>query len=186
MSSEIDRAFYITFSSTVQIGSFYGDVHLSPGCLVDVFVVDLLTQVARGDSRYLCIANTYADGVFNCNHTLKGNKIVFFPLTTEQPGNLIFRETRAWSRKDLAQETTTTLNLFGTTTITATNGDTSGKGLLGASKPELTRDHFVTINANNALLINLGGSPFIEGIWIRLGDNSATTNDYMNVSYENS
>lgn len=106
---------------------------------------------------------------------------MFFPLTTAQPGNLIFRETRAWSRKDLAQETTTTLSLLGTTLIESTNGDAQGKGLFGASTP----DHWVKINNNRTIMIEPGGNPFIEGVWIRLGNN-IVVNPNINVSYSGS
>ena len=70
VSNPIERAFYIQFPVEVSIRSFFGDVSSGPGCLVDVFVVTDLAQVVSGDTRYLCRAGIYGEGVYNCPFTM--------------------------------------------------------------------------------------------------------------------
>lgn len=103
-----DRAFYVQFGSTIQIRSFMGDINTN-GALVDVFVS--YGAVVRGDTRYLCRSNLVPNGVFNCPATMKGTHLVFWPLATEEPGNMVFREVRAWSRQDLAGTGTVVLGV---------------------------------------------------------------------------
>lgn len=107
-----DSQFYIKWGSAVSIRSIMGDVSIGPGALCDVFVVNAPTTnltLLRGDSRYLCAAGLLPNGIFNCPFTMTGTYLVFWPLATEEPGNLVFREVRAWSMKELASAGTITV-----------------------------------------------------------------------------
>jgi len=92
-----------------------GDVSLL-GAIVDVFVSN--GSLVREDSRYLCRAGVFPNGVFNCALTLKGTHLVFWPLISEEPGKLVFREVRAWSKQDLAGAGTV-VNGAGSTFLTS-------------------------------------------------------------------
>lgn len=150
VTAEIDRAFWVTWTAPVQIRSFMGDMHLTGAISVDVFVTNDPLTLVRGDSRWLCIGGVTPNGTFNCPFTNFGKYLVFWPPLTAEPGNLLFRELRAWSRKDLAGPGTITKCPACTQTF-GPNGGTLGD-LVGDSA---TRDFYVDIKTGGWFYINI-------------------------------
>jgi hypothetical protein len=124
----IDSAFTITWASGVQIRSIMGDVHIGPGVLMDVYFASAAATLVRGDTRFLCLAASTANGVFNCPFTSTNKVLVFWPLAGTEAGNLVFREIRAWSGKDLASGGTV---IAGTGSTAVVSGGGSIQELVG-------------------------------------------------------
>lgn len=140
----------MAWTTPVQIRSFMGDMHLASTISVDVFITNDPLTLVRGDSRWLCLSGITPNGTFNCPFTNFGKYLVFWPPLTAEPGNLLFRELRAWSRKDLAGTGTVTKGT-GTNTIFINGGTLDD--IIG---PSVTRNFSVEFTNGGWFYINLG------------------------------
>jgi hypothetical protein len=173
VSDEFQRAFFVQFSSEVQIRSFMGDVSTA-GAQVDVYVSN--GQVTRGDSRFLCLANILANGVFNCPFTMKGTHLIFWPLPTEEPGDFVLREVRAWSRQDLGGSARVNIDSHFSVTESPSG---SLQSLVGVSE---ALDEVITFDNGAWFYIDLGEAFDVKDIFIKTGETSSLANRYMSVS----
>jgi hypothetical protein len=146
----------VAWENTITIASFYID---QPKPLrTDVYMASQF-PFTRNDPALLVEQDVYPFGVFNLSSPKQGKYLVFMPLDSENPGNLVIREIRVWSEKDLASQG---------------DGITNGDPLFAGR----TLDYCIQNACNyfeastNNFYVDLGSSKLTTGIWVLFGARS--------------